>query len=340
MQNRSNKIIKIIAIGIIIFVNFIIICYPNFAFSYEHKHHKIANVHRKTSIRHYSIKKANHRFKASSTTYRKVNKTIHRIVHKQINAGHTIAHTKTLKKTDKISAKQIKKLPKPTTKNAIKKINLKKISYTELKEGQKLHIKGFNDNRKTVKPTTITTINKHQENGPNFLSILGWLGVVLILIFLILPLILKKLRGVNAADIFNGKFKINDLNQFNILSTATLGQGKDIHLVEINGQKLVIGSTANNINLLTELKTNGEKFSKNCIPEENTEEILDSKIEDINKFSQNNLNRQPDNEYCNDNDLIENEEFIYYNSDTYRISRLGIYRDYIRRGDIQQSIEA
>ena len=43
-------------------------------------------------------------------------------------------------------------------------------------------------------------------------------------------------------------------NAINVLSTAAIGQGKYLHIVEIDGEKILIGATANNISLLKELK--------------------------------------------------------------------------------------
>lgn len=49
-------------------------------------------------------------------------------------------------------------------------------------------------------------------------------------------------------------------NAINVLSTASIGQGKFLHIVEVDGEKILIGATANNISLLKELKsTNTEK---------------------------------------------------------------------------------
>jgi len=44
----------------------------------------------------------------------------------------------------------------------------------------------------------------------------------------------------------------SDKNEFHIVSTKQLGQGRYLHIVEVNNRFLVLGSTANNINLLRE----------------------------------------------------------------------------------------
>ncbi|HBH18360.1 MAG TPA: hypothetical protein DDX14_05385, partial [Cyanobacteria bacterium UBA9579] len=79
---------------------------------------------------------------------------------------------------------------------------------------------------------------------------------------------------------------------------TTLGQGKSIHLVEIKGKQLVIGSTNNNINLLTELNEK-TKIQEDLEPEENDLTVDHSENIDLSGF--------PDiyKDYLNDN---ENKE--------------------------------
>ena len=83
----------------------------------------------------------------------------------------------------------------------------------------------------------------------------------------------NKLRNVDPSSLLAGKFTENPSNKFHILSTATLGQGKNIHLVEINGKQLVIGSTMNNISLLTELKDAAEQNATTMQSTEDSEPI-------------------------------------------------------------------
>ena len=61
----------------------------------------------------------------------------------------------------------------------------------------------------------------------------------------------QKLIGVNSK--INKKTNdFNDLYKVDIISTTSLGQGKFIYVVEINGKCLVLGATENQINLLRE----------------------------------------------------------------------------------------
>jgi len=78
------------------------------------------------------------------------------------------------------------------------------------------------------------------------------LAIVLLLMF-ILAWLYSKARGMSPNSSFFEKFGDSGINKFKILATSVLGQGKVIQLVEINGKQLVIGSTNNNVNLLTEI---------------------------------------------------------------------------------------
>jgi len=166
-------------------------------------------------------------------------------------------------------------------------------SLNDKHEQQVFHLNDY-PNKKTIKETPIgASLNKPQKSEPNYLSMFLSLGVVIALIYPFL-LILRRLQGINSSVIpLRNKESKNVsamLNKFNILSTASLGQGKFIHLIEINGKQLVIGSTANNINLLTELSQEQLDMFNECKTGDNPE--LDDFIEYsnpesyINNFSQ------------------------------------------------------
>ncbi len=87
---------------------------------------------------------------------------------------------------------------------------------------------------------------------PSYFSMVMSLFVVLILIF-IFGWAYNRLKDINPALLLAGKQYDKKANRFNLISTASLGQGKSIHLVEINGKRLILGSTANSVNLLSEL---------------------------------------------------------------------------------------
>jgi flagellar biosynthetic protein FliO len=76
--------------------------------------------------------------------------------------------------------------------------------------------------------------------------------ITLLLIMFGLAFAYKK-YGKNALDkvLANQPIRRNDIK---ILSTAPIGQNKFLHIVEVDGERVLIGSTNNNISLLKELK--------------------------------------------------------------------------------------
>lgn len=167
--------------------------------------------------------------------------------------------------------------------------------------------------------------NKFNEAGSDFFRALFSLSVVIIL-FLVVAWIYARLKGINPTAILTGKFSEKNMNRFNILSTSTLGQGKDIHLVEINGKQLVIGSTSSNINLLTEIPPEEiEKLKSRHsqpIPDENQEEPAEQKDAENIEI--------PEDE--NFHEFIEEEE-DFENSDYYFLTYPEVYKEYIKDED-------
>ena len=166
--------------------------------------------------------------------------------------------------------------------------------------------------------SSFETNNLAKETGNDFLRAVSSLFVVLLLI-LGFAWVYVRVKGINPTAILTGKFSEKDLNRFNVLSTSTLGQGKDIHLVEINGKQLVIGSTANNINLLTE------------IPPEEIEKLKEKR-------------RQNQNDENNDIDAVElpEEDDLYYegledaefmDADFYSSKYSKVYKEYLNKKD-------
>lgn len=105
------------------------------------------------------------------------------------------------------------------------------------------------------------------------------LGVVL-LIMLVLAWVYSKIAGITPNSPLFKQF--GSINRFKILATSALGQGRVIQLVEINGKQLVIGSTNNNINLLTEIKP--EDVEKVKSSEQKTDSAQEKTIEEDPDF--------------------------------------------------------
>lgn len=79
------------------------------------------------------------------------------------------------------------------------------------------------------------------------------LGIVIALIYLT-AFLYKRLNKFNAK--LAGDKNNAQLNKFKIISSQSLGANKNLHVVEINGKYLVLGSTANNITLIKEFDKN------------------------------------------------------------------------------------
>ncbi|MFH0703333.1 MAG: flagellar biosynthetic protein FliO [bacterium] len=217
-------------------------------------------------------------------------------------SGKKIYSKKTLPfKSDKISYHQ-KKINKTNSINSL----TKKTSSIILKEAKnnKANNTSFDKKNFTLSdyPQKYNFSNKIEQKKdikePNFLNLISSLFFVIILI-LIVGVIYTKLRGINPTAILAGKFNEKNINKFNLLSTTTLGQGKNIHLVEINGKQLVIGSTVNNINLLTEIQ-----------PEDIDKDI---KKED----------------FCEKNSFVDEDIFNYLDPENYMAGHPEIYKEYL-----------
>lgn len=93
---------------------------------------------------------------------------------------------------------------------------------------------------------------KQPVNEPGIMSIVFSLGVVIFLIY-ITGLIYSKLNVVGAKTV-QKQLKTYDLLRAVVLSTTQLGQGKNLHVIEIAGKRYLIGAAPNSINLIKELE--------------------------------------------------------------------------------------
>lgn len=92
---------------------------------------------------------------------------------------------------------------------------------------------------------------KSTANEPNFMTIIFALIVVISLIY-ITGLIYSKLNIVGAKTV-QEQLRNYDLSKVIVVSTTQLGQGKNLHVIELNHKRYLIGATQNSINLLKEL---------------------------------------------------------------------------------------
>lgn len=92
---------------------------------------------------------------------------------------------------------------------------------------------------------------KSNAHEPGFGTIIFALIVVVSLIY-ITGLIYSKLNIVGAKTV-QEQLKNYDLNRAVVISTTQLGQGKNLHVIELNNQRYLIGATINSINLIKDL---------------------------------------------------------------------------------------
>lgn len=103
---------------------------------------------------------------------------------------------------------------------------------------------------KTASPELQESL-KTNAHEPSFFSIIFALVFVVALIY-VTGLIYSKLNIVGAKTV-QEQLKNYDLNRVVVISTTQLGQGKNLHVIELNNQRYLIGATINSINLIKEL---------------------------------------------------------------------------------------
>lgn len=105
---------------------------------------------------------------------------------------------------------------------------------------------------------------KTSSNEPSIMSIIFALLFVIFLIY-ITGLIYSKLNIVGAKAV-KDQLKNYDLSKVIILSTTQLGQGKNLHVVELNNKRYLIGATQNSINLIKELGESEKQVEESSEP--------------------------------------------------------------------------
>lgn len=94
---------------------------------------------------------------------------------------------------------------------------------------------------------------------PNYFTMLFGLIIVIGLVY-VTGFLYQKLTHVKIDDTDSDKFKPE------IVSSVSLGQNKNLHVVKITGEYILIGSTQNNITFLKNLNENkhkGTEYGKN-----------------------------------------------------------------------------
>lgn|SRR5574344_272941 len=119
---------------------------------------------------------------------------------------------------------------------------------------------------------------KPQGNEPNVFSIIFSLLFVIFLIY-ITGIVYSKLNLVGAKTV-KKQFKDYDMSKAVVISTTQLGQNKNLHVIELNNHRYLIGATQNSINLIKDL---GEEIGSEVseieeIPQEDADKSNDEKI--------------------------------------------------------------
>lgn len=116
---------------------------------------------------------------------------------------------------------------------------------------------------------------KNHSSDPSIGSVLFALIVVVILIY-VTGLIYSKLNILGAKTV-QGQLKNYDLSKVVVLSTTQLGPHKNLHVIEINSKRYLIGATQNSINLIKELDEIKAQTKKEA--EESLEPSVDDAID-------------------------------------------------------------
>lgn len=151
---------------------------------------------------------------------------------------------------------------------------------------------------------------------PSLLNVFGSLILVLGLILGVFWLY-SRLKGIDTSGILGMKLGDRNTYKFNLLSSIALGQGKNIHVVEVNGKRLVIGSTSNNINLLTEIEKEAAEAQKKA---------------DVGPQQESDLTEQ-------DTANKEEDMMDYISPEGYELGYADVYKEYLREKDQSENSE-
>ena len=117
----------------------------------------------------------------------------------------------------------------------------------------------------------------------------GYASVVLSLLFVICliyatGIIYNKLNVLGAKAMKSQKDAQND--KITIISTTPLGANRTLHVVELNGKKMLIGASANSIHLIKDLSETTEVIQEcnDVTLSEEPVEALEQKIEEDEEF--------------------------------------------------------
>lgn len=126
----------------------------------------------------------------------------------------------------------------------------------------------------TINPDLQNSLKSPEASNLNGISIVFSLVFVVLLIY-ITGIIYQKLNVLGAKTV-KEHIKKSNLNKAVVISTTAIGQNRNLHVVELNDKRYLIGSAQNSISLIKEIE----------IPQENITEKLKTD-EKIKKKSEN-----------------------------------------------------
>lgn len=121
---------------------------------------------------------------------------------------------------------------------------------------------------------------KSSSYEPNYFSILVSLVFVIFLIY-VTGILYTKLNKVGVKTVRNELKESSDIKPV-VLSTTPIGHDKSLQVIEINGEKLLIGVSQNSVNLIKTLESGKRQDVINETPVHNTN-VEQSQVENKTK---------------------------------------------------------
>ncbi|MBE7707419.1 MAG: hypothetical protein E7Z88_01805 [Cyanobacteria bacterium SIG27] len=118
-----------------------------------------------------------------------------------------------------------------------------------------LNFKSFADEQILSKSEQINEVLSKNPYEPNYFSMILGLFVVVGLIYLTGFLYQKLTKATIANDDYL-------LNKAQIISTTSLGQGRNLHVIKIGSEGCLIGSTQNNITFIKDVQLQTQKLKE------------------------------------------------------------------------------
>ena len=121
---------------------------------------------------------------------------------------------------------------------------------------------------------------KSSSYEPNYFSILVSLVFVIFLIY-VTGILYTKLNKVGVKTVRNELKESSDIKPV-VLSTTPIGHDKSLQVIEINGEKLLIGVSQNSVSIIKTLESGKRQDVINEIPVHNTN-VEQSQVENKTK---------------------------------------------------------